>query len=155
MGIKWPNDILIGNKKVCGILTEVNASINNVNYVIVGIGIDMNVEIPLFPPNLQKDATSLKNELDTEINGAMLVQKFLLKFEDLYNEFKDGKFPEILSEWRLLSKTIGNNVEVRTRGKTVRGEAVGINKDGILILELEDGSLIKMISGECLHINNT
>jgi BirA family transcriptional regulator, biotin operon repressor / biotin---[acetyl-CoA-carboxylase] ligase len=154
VGIKWPNDILIGNKKVCGILTEVNASINNVNYVIVGIGIDMNVEIPLFPPNLQKDATSLKNELDTEINGAMLVQKFLLKFEDLYNEFNDGKFPEILSEWRLLSKTIGNNVEVRTRGKTVRGEAVGINKDGILILELEDGSLIKMISGECLHINN-
>jgi len=155
VGIKWPNDILIGNKKVCGILTEVNASIDNVNYVIVGIGIDMNVEIPLFPPNLQKDATSLKNELDTEINGAMLVQKFLLKFEDLYNQFKEGKFPEILSEWRLLSKTIGNNVEVRTRGKTVRGEAVGINKDGILILELEDGSLRKMISGECLHINNT
>ena len=63
-------------------------------------------------------------------------------------------FQKFSIEWRLLSKTIGNNVEVRTRGKTVRGEAVGINKDGILILELEDGSLRKMISGECLHIEN-
>ena len=155
VGIKWPNDILIGSKKVCGILTEVNASIEKINYVIVGIGIDMNVDVPLFPPDLQKGATSLKNELDTEINGAILVQKFLLEFETIYNEFKAGKFPEILKEWRSLSKTIGNNVEVRTRGKTIRGEAVGINKEGILILELEDGSLEKIISGECLHINNS
>lgn len=155
VGIKWPNDILIGNKKVCGILTEVNASIEKVNYVVVGIGIDMNVDVPLLPPDLQKGATSLKNELNTEINGAILVQKFLLEFETIYNEFKAGKFPEILKEWRSLSKTIGNNVEVRTRGKTIRGEAVGINKEGILILELEDGSLRKIISGECLHINNS
>ena len=151
VGIKWPNDILIGNKKVCGILTEVNASINKVNYVVVGIGIDMNVDVPLFPPDLQKGATSLKNELDTEINGAILVQKFLLNLEKLYKQFTDDKFPEILNEWRFLSKTIGSKVEVRTRGKTIRGDAVGINKDGILILELDDGSLRKIISGECLH----
>jgi len=151
VGIKWPNDILIGNKKVCGILTEVNASINKVNYVIVGIGIDMNVDVPLFPPDLQKGATSLKNELDTEINGAILVQKFLLNLEKLYDQFTSDKFPDILNEWRFLSKTIGSKVEVRTRGKTIRGDAVGINKDGILILELDDGSLRKIISGECLH----
>ena len=155
VGIKWPNDILIGTKKVCGILTEVNASFNKVNYVIVGVGIDMNVDVPLFPPNLQTGATSLKKELDTEINGAMLVQKFLFEFENLYKKFIEGKFPEILNEWRMLSKTIGNKVEIRTRGKTVRGEAVGINKEGILILELDDGSLRKMISGECLHINKS
>ncbi len=155
VGIKWPNDILIGNKKVCGILTEVNASINKVNYVIVGIGIDMNVDVPLFPPDLQKGATSLKNELDTEINGAILVQKFLLNLEKLYSQFTAGKFPDILNEWRFLSKTIGSRVEVRTRGKTVQGDAVGINKDGILILELDDGSLRKMISGECLHLDTS
>ncbi len=153
VGIKWPNDILIGNKKVCGILTEVNATMDKVNYLVIGIGIDMNVDVPMLPSDLQKGATSLKNELDTEINGALLVQKFLLNFENIYNEFKDGKFPEILNEWRAMSSTIGNNVEVRTRGKTVRGEAVGINKEGILILEMEDGSLRKMISGECLHLN--
>ena len=111
----------------------------------------MNVDVPLFPPDLQKGATSLKNELDTEINGAILVQKFLLNLEKLYNQFTSGKFPDILNEWRFLSKTIGSKVEVRTRGKTIRGDAVGINKEGILILELEDGSLRKIISGECLH----
>ncbi|MGB7970254.1 MAG: biotin--[acetyl-CoA-carboxylase] ligase [Methanobacterium sp.] len=155
VGIKWPNDILIGKKKVCGILTEVNASVNKVNYVIVGIGIDMNVDVPLFPPDLQEGATSLKNELDSEINGAILVQKFLLNLEKLYGQFTSGKFPDILNEWRFLSKTIGSQVEVRTRGKTIRGNAVGINKDGILILELDDGSLRKIISGECLHMNTS
>ena len=155
VGIKWPNDILIGNKKVCGILTEVNANINKINYVIVGIGIDMNVDVPLLPPDLQEGATSLKNELDTEINGAILVQKFLLNLEKLYNQFTSGKFPDILNEWRFLSKTIGRKVEVRTRGKTIRGDAIGINKDCILILELDDGSLRKIISGECLHINTS
>lgn len=155
VGIKWPNDILIGNKKVCGILTEVNANINKINYVIVGIGIDMNVDVPLLPPDLQEGATSLKNELDTEINGAILVQKFLLNLEKLYNQFTSGKFPDILNEWRFLSKTIGRKVEVRTRGKTIRGDAIGINKDGILILELDDGSLRKIISGECLHMNTS
>jgi BirA family biotin operon repressor/biotin-[acetyl-CoA-carboxylase] ligase len=153
VGIKWPNDILIGDKKVCGILTEVNATMDKVNYLVVGIGIDMNVDVPMLPSDLQKGATSLKNELDTEINGALLVQKFLLKFENIYNDFKDGKLPEILNEWRAMSSTIGTSVEVRTRGKRVQGYAVGINKEGILILEMEDGSLRKMISGECLHLN--
>jgi BirA family biotin operon repressor/biotin-[acetyl-CoA-carboxylase] ligase len=153
VGIKWPNDILIGDKKVCGILTEVNATMDKVNYLVVGIGIDMNVDVPMLPSDLQKGATSLKNELDTEINGALLVQKFLLKFENIYNDFKAGKLPEILNEWRAMSSTIGTSVEVRTRGKRVQGYAVGINKEGILILEMEDGSLRKMISGECLHLN--
>lgn len=151
--IKWPNDILIGEKKVSGILTEVNATMDKVNYLVIGIGIDMNVDVPRLPSDLQKGATSLKNELDTEINGALLVQKFLLKFENIYNDFKDGKFPDILNEWRAMSSTIGTSVEVRTRGKRVRGDAVGINQEGILIVEMEDGSLRKMISGECLHLN--
>lgn len=153
VSIKWPNDILIGNKKVCGILTEVSANMDKVNYIVVGIGIDMNVDVPQFLSKLGKGATSLKNELDMEINGALLVQRFLLEFEEVYKKFKNDQFPEILNDWRNLSSTIGTNVEIRTRGKTVRGEAVGINKDGVLILELEDGSLRKMISGECLYIN--
>lgn len=153
VGIKWPNDILIGKKKVSGILTEVNATMDKVNYLVVGIGIDMNVDVPMLPSDLQKGATSLKNELDTEINGALLVQKFLLNFENIYNDFKEDKFPDILNEWRAMSSTIGTSVEVRTRGKRVQGYAVGINKEGILVLEMEDGSLRKMISGECLHLN--
>jgi len=151
VGIKWPNDILIGDKKVSGILTEVETYKGKVTYALVGIGIDLNLDINIFPPDLRGAATSLKVELDREIKGAELVQKFLKTFEFYYNEFKDDEFRGILNEWRKLSKTIGNYVEVHKKGGIVYGEAVGVNKDGKLILEMEDGSLRKIISGECVH----
>jgi len=151
VGIKWPNDILIGNKKVSGILTEAITN-QELDFVVVGIGIDLNVDLDSFPPELREGATSLKRELDRDIPGVKLVQNFLADFENLYNEFKAGNFPEILAEWRRLSKTIGRQVEVRKRGRVVTGEAVGVNKDGMLILETEDG-LRKVISGECIHLN--
>lgn len=151
VGIKWPNDILIGEKKVCGILTEASASAKGLEYVVVGIGIDLNVDVEAFPPKLREGATSLRRELDKEIQGVELVQDFLVNFENLYNDFTKGQFTEILNQWRKLSKTIGSYVEVHQKGRTVRGEAVGISKDGILILEMDDGSLQKVISGECIH----
>jgi len=151
VGIKWPNDILIGEKKVCGILTEASASKNGLDYVVVGIGIDLNVDVDEFPPDLRKGATSLKRELEEEISGEKVVQNFLLNFENLYQDFKEGRISEILKQWRKLSTTIGSTVEVEKRGRKVQGEAVGITKDGMLILEMDDGSLRKIISGECTH----
>ena len=151
VGIKWPNDILIGDKKVCGILTEASARKEGLDYVVVGIGIDLNVDVDEFPPDLREGATSLKNELEKEISGEKLVQNFLLNFENLYNDFKEGQFSGILNQWRKLSTTIGSTVEVQKRGRTIQGEAVGITRDGILILEMDDGSLRKIISGECTH----
>ena len=151
VGIKWPNDILIGDKKVCGILTEAIARKGGLDYVVVGIGIDLNVDVEEFPPDLRKGATSLKNELEKEIPGEKLVQNFLLNFENLYQNFKEGQLSEILKQWRSLSTTIGSTVEVKKKGGTIRGEAVGITRDGILILEMDDGSLRKIISGECTH----
>lgn len=152
VGIKWPNDILIGNKKVCGILTEAITN-HKLDFVLVGIGLDLNVDLDNFPPELREGATSLKRELHRDIPGVKLVQNFLTDFENLYDEFKAGNFPEILAEWRRLSKTIGRHVEVHKRGRVVTGEAIGVNKDGMLILEMEDGSLRKVMSGECIHLN--
>jgi BirA family biotin operon repressor/biotin-[acetyl-CoA-carboxylase] ligase len=152
VGIKWPNDILIGEKKVCGILTEASISPQGLEYVVVGVGIDLNVDVKTFPPELRNGATSLKQELEKEIYSVKLVQRFLKNFETLYNDFKTGNFPKILKEWRKLSKTIGLNVEVHKKGKVVRGEAVGITNEGVLILEMDDGSLRKVISGECMHL---
>ncbi|WJI10215.1 biotin--[acetyl-CoA-carboxylase] ligase [Methanobacterium sp. CWC-01] len=151
VGIKWPNDILIGEKKVCGILTEVSENKGALDYVVLGIGIDLNVDVEDFPRDLKEGATSLKNELDQEIYGVEVVQRFLENFEAIYEEFEKGQFPAILAQWRRLSKTIGRQVEVHKKGHMVVGEAVGINRDGALILEEEDGTLIKVISGECVH----
>lgn len=154
IGIKWPNDILVGSKKISGILTEVKTNISGeLEYVLVGVGIDLNVDVDSFPPELQNGATSLKVELDREIQGSELVKRFLQKFETRYNQFQAGNFREILNQWRKLSSTIGSQVEVHKKGRTVYGEAVGVNKDGKLIVELDDGTLQKIISGRCVHIS--
>lgn len=153
VGIKWPNDILIENRKVCGILTEISTGDNTIDYIVVGIGIDANIDLDLIPPELRDTATSLKNELNEDISRMILVQKFLDNFEKTYDEFKIGNFHNILNKWRRCSKTIGSKVEVKTGTKFIKGEAVGVTREGALILELEDGSLKKIISGECRHVN--
>jgi len=151
-GIKWPNDVLIGNKKVCGVLTEISTEIDTIDYIVTGIGIDANIDVNLLPSELQDTTTSLKSELNQDISRMILVQKFLGNFEAMYDEFNEGNFYEILRKWRQLSKTIGRQVEIRKGTEFVRGEAVGVNSKGALILELEDGTLRKIISGECRHI---
>ncbi len=153
VGIKWPNDILIENKKVCGILTELSTEINAIDYIITGIGIDANVDLELLPPELREHTTSLKRELEEDISRMLLVKKFLENFEKMYDEFNRGNFSNILNKWRKYSKTIGRNVEIRKGTGFIRGEAVGVNNEGALILELDDGSLKKIISGECRHID--
>ena len=151
-GIKWPNDVLIDNKKVCGVLTEISTEINTIDYIVTGIGIDANIDVNLLPPELRDTTTSIKSELDHDISRMILVQKFLGNFEAMYDEFNKGNFQEILRKWRQLSKTIGRQVEIRKGTEFIRGEAVGVNSKGALILELEDGALQKIISGECRHI---
>ncbi len=155
VGIKWPNDILIRDRKVCGILTEAHARFNTIEYIVVGIGIDTNVDVDLFPEEFREGATSLKKELGREVDSVDLIRKLLVEFEKVYDDFKNGGFPEILNEWRRFSKTIGSYVEIRKQlGETVRGEAVGVNSEGALILELDDGSLRKIVSGECIHLRS-
>lgn len=151
--IKWPNDILIDNKKVCGILTEVKADLESVEYVLVGIGIDINLDIDNFPEELRDITTTLKAELEKEVKRTYLIQKFLQNFEDNYNKFKTGNFHDVLNKWRDLPNTIGKYVELHRKGGVIRGEAVGISKNGTLILERDDGTLQKIISGECVYIS--
>ncbi|MGZ7117303.1 MAG: biotin--[acetyl-CoA-carboxylase] ligase [Methanobacterium sp.] len=153
VGIKWPNDILIENKKVCGILTEISTEKDSIDYIIAGIGIDANVDLDSIPPELRDETTSLKMELEEEIPRMILVRKYLENFEVMYNQFNQGNFKKILQKWRKYSKTIGSNVEIRKGTEIIQGEAVGVNKEGILILELKDGTLRKIISGECRHID--
>lgn len=153
VGIKWPNDILIEDKKVCGILTEISTERDSIDYIIAGIGIDANVDLDLLPPELREETTSLKSVLEEEISRMKLVRKFLENFEETYNQFNQGNFQKILQKWRKYSKTIGSNVEIRKGTEVIQGEAVGVNREGALILELKDGSLKKIISGECRHVN--
>jgi BirA family biotin operon repressor/biotin-[acetyl-CoA-carboxylase] ligase len=150
--IKWPNDVLIGGKKVCGILTEIEAEMDLINYCIVGIGIDANVDTEIFPEEYRDSSTSLMKELGHEINRVEFVQKLLLEFETLYLKILKEDYSPILEEWRNMSATIGEWVKITTQRRTIYGEAIGVDSEGALILETGDGQLEKIVAGNCEHL---
>lgn len=152
--IKWPNDIMINDKKVCGILTEAIAKFNTIENVIIGVGIDASFDMNEIPEDLQDGTTTLEKELGRKENESTLITIFLEEFENIINLFNEQEFEKILKEWRKRSYTIGKIVEVRAPfNKYYDGYVVGIGKEGALIVEKIDGSLEKVISGECIIKN--
>ncbi len=149
VGIKWPNDLLIGTKKICGILTEAVTDYDKVKAVLVGVGIDVNIEEEDIPDKLANIATTVKKETNIIYNRAEIMRRFFKIFEDLYEEYKNDNFKYIISEWRRLSSTTGNRVKVYKDGKAIKADAVGITNSGALIIETDDGKLEKITSGEC------
>lgn len=152
--IKWPNDIMINGKKVCGILTEAVAKFNTIESVIVGVGIDANLTVNQFPEELQEGTTTLKEELGRQGNENILIQTFFEEFETVYEQFIDGAYEDILKDWRRRSYSIGKIVEVREPFNTSYDAYVlGIAREGALVVEKIDGTLEKVISGECIIKN--
>lgn len=148
--IKWPNDVLINGRKVCGILAEAVTSFNNIENVIVGIGIDANLSIEDLPEELQGRATTLENELEGKVDESLLVRTLLQELEKVTDLFNRGEYEEILKEWRKRSYTIGKLVEVKKPfAKPYDAYAIGISKEGSLVVEKTDGTLEKVVSGEC------
>ena len=147
--IKWPNDVLIHGKKISGVLTEVNATFNEIDWIVVGIGIDSNLKLEDFSEDIRIGTTTLTEELPTKVDENELIAIFLNEFEKVYELYKDGEIETILKDWRDLADTIGKYVNItQTGGKITQGYVVGINHEGSLIIERQDGTLEKIISGE-------
>jgi BirA family biotin operon repressor/biotin-[acetyl-CoA-carboxylase] ligase len=147
--IKWPNDIMIDGKKICGILTEMKAEQDSVDFVVLGIGINVNVSARQLP----KGATSIKEELHRAGVKAMLsrvelTKKVLEKLEEYYNLMKSEGFDPIIDIWKDLSVMIGSRVKVSIHGRTFEGLAHDINPDGALVVRTESGVLEKVSSGD-------
>lgn len=143
--IKWPNDVVIGTKKVCGILTEMSAEIERVNYIVCGIGI--NVNTPLFDGELEKRATSLYIETGEKYERSVLISRVMNEFERLYKIFILDGISGIADEYRSLCITVGREVSVIYPNRTISGRAVDIDNDGQLIVETANG-IITVASGE-------
>lgn len=144
--IKWPNDVLIQGKKICGILTEMNAEMEKINYIVLGIGINVNMES--FPVEIAKTATSLKIESKTNWKRSILTQYVLSELELYYDCYKKRHdFSAFLEEYKSFCVTLGKNVHVITRD-SFDGKAVDITKEGELIVEDEKGNHITVFSGE-------
>ena len=152
--IKWPNDIIINDKKVCGILTEAVTKFNTIESVIIGVGIDANLDIEQFPEELKAGTTTLEKELGRKGSENLLIKIFLEEFEEISELFDHEGFEEILKEWRKRSYSIGKIVEVREPfNKTYDAYVLGISREGALVVEKIDGTLEKVISGECIIKN--
>ncbi|AOT73177.1 biotin--[acetyl-CoA-carboxylase] ligase [Geosporobacter ferrireducens] len=148
-GIKWPNDIIINKKKVCGILTEMSAELNSVNHIIVGMGINVNVDPEEFPEEVRSIATSVKESVGHEIYRKEIVLEILRIFEDLYLDFIRRKsIDKSVGICRKYSVTLGNQVRIISKDKVVYAEAVDLTEDGELLIRNEAGEIEKIISGE-------
>ncbi len=143
--IKWPNDIVIGSKKVCGILTEMSAEMERVNYVVCGIGINVNIES--FDGELAKKATSLLIESGIKHDRAEIVSRGLTEFESLYTDFLKNGLSNILPEYKRFCVTLNREVQVVYKHQSIIAAAVDIAEDGSLIIE-KDGKKITVNSGE-------
>lgn len=151
--IKWPNDVLINEKKVCGILTESIAKFNQLETIIIGVGINSKIDINDFPNDIKENSISLQDVADNEISNEKIIGQFFEEFEKTYNEFIDENYENIFYEWRKHSHTIGKMVEIKQPlGKVLVGYAIGINEEGALIIEKPNGNLVKVLSGECREL---
>ncbi len=146
--IKWPNDILINDKKVCGILTEMEGETDVLHHVVVGIGINANFNKDNLPKDIQKTATTLKSELNTTISRTEFITHLLNEFEHSYLLFLKNGFSPILAEWKEFSCILGENVRVYLGDKIIDGKAIDVDQSGALILKLNNGSTERVFSGD-------
>ena len=143
--IKWPNDVLIDGKKVSGILIESDVQRDAVNYVIVGLALNVNLD-PSSIPEIAETATSLKQVLGHDVSRLEMLESLLAEFEKLYSTMRRGE--PIDEEWRGRLETLGKEVTV-TCGQDVReGYAESVDEDGNLLLRLEDGRLMTIAAGD-------
>jgi BirA family biotin operon repressor/biotin-[acetyl-CoA-carboxylase] ligase len=143
--LKWPNDVLIEGRKVCGILAEMDAEMDVVNFVNVGIGINANTSIPQF----EKTVTSLKDALGKEISRKEFLSALLMEIERQQPLLMKA---DLLEEWRKLSVTLNRDVRIVAPGEVIIGRAIDIDTTGALIVKEKNGSLKKAMAGDCIHL---
>jgi BirA family transcriptional regulator, biotin operon repressor / biotin---[acetyl-CoA-carboxylase] ligase len=142
--VKWPNDILVDGKKLAGILSEMDAETDRVNYINIGIGINVNND----PTPYEPTAVSLKQILGKPVKRRELLKAFLDGFEHTVD---DGNLANVVSQWKRYTQTLNRQVKIVTTREVAQGLAVDVDDDGALILKMPDGSLKRIIYGDCFH----
>ena len=146
-GIKWPNDVVINGKKICGILTEMNLETDYIQYVVTGVGINVNLEA--MPAELENTATSLLIEGGEKVSRAGLLQEVLRAFEEYYERYLPTQdISGMLQEYNELLVNRDREVKVLDPKGEFSGIARGINSAGELLVQMENGETAKVYAGE-------
>jgi BirA family transcriptional regulator, biotin operon repressor / biotin---[acetyl-CoA-carboxylase] ligase len=146
--IKWPNDILIRGKKIAGVLTELSAELDHIKYIILGIGVDVNLAASDLPPDLRKVATSLKIETGQPIRRADLAAAILTELDRDYERIRHHEFAALADEWESHCSTLGRRVTIQMGERTLEGRAESLDPDGALLLRTDHGHLERIIGGD-------
>jgi BirA family transcriptional regulator, biotin operon repressor / biotin---[acetyl-CoA-carboxylase] ligase len=146
--IKWPNDILVNGKKLAGILTEISTEMDAVNYIVVGLGMNVNTRFENFPQEIKKSATSILIETGKQFPRVRFIQHYLKLYEKYYDMFKKNDFEPIMKRWKELADIIGKQIKVDVIGKTHIGKVIDVDNDGVLILKDDQGRLQRIFSGD-------
>jgi len=147
--VKWPNDIFLRGKKVAGILSEMEADNTKTQFVILGIGVNVNWPRGDIPPDLLEIATSLRAEGGREIPRTLVAAEIFEELEQAYTSFlQEGFSPRLREEWNRLSWINGKRVTVTLPDKTISGEALGLDTDGALLLLDQEGKTQRFIAGD-------
>lgn len=144
--IKWPNDIILNNKKVCGILTEMSSEIDKINYVVIGIGVNVNCNN--FPEELKGKATSLYLETNSKVDRKKFAASILNNLEFYYNAYMQKGFEYIRPLCIGKSITIGKQIKVIANEFEIKGKAVTIDNDGCLVIQTKEGKRLSIMSGD-------
>jgi BirA family biotin operon repressor/biotin-[acetyl-CoA-carboxylase] ligase len=146
--IKWPNDLLVKGKKLGGILTEADMELDRINFVVVGMGINVNMTPASFPASIKKTATSLQESLGREISRTALIQSILRHLEQWYKKLEQGRREEITRRWKELSSINGLTIEVTSLGEVIRGTALDIDEDGALLVQTDNTTIKRVVAGD-------
>ena len=145
--VKWPNDILAGRKKIAGLLSEMETHGDMLSFLNIGIGLNVNND----PPKTVEDAASIRSITGRRASRQNLLNRFLDRFEEL-----ESRIPgiDIIEMWKTYTSTIGTDVAVETHDKRFEGRAVDIDPTGALILKTRNGTMKKVIYGDCFYKEN-
>jgi BirA family biotin operon repressor/biotin-[acetyl-CoA-carboxylase] ligase len=148
---KWPNDVLVEGRKICGILVEMNTKGEDVNYAIVGVGLNANFcADDTLSETVRPRVTSIEMELGRKIRLEGLLQALLEKIENVYFEFARAGFAPILEKWKTYAGFLGHMVVVSDQEERLKGLALDVDSEGALILKLRDGTTKRIIVGNVI-----
>ncbi|MFH0932816.1 MAG: biotin--[acetyl-CoA-carboxylase] ligase [Nitrospirota bacterium] len=146
--IKWPNDLIVSDKKLGGILTEMRITRKKIEYAITGIGINVNMDSDVLPDAIKEVATSAKMETGKLHSRTEIITEILNEINHWYSILKEKRRRELLTQWKQLTSTLGRKVKIILGKETLTGLAESIDDEGMLILRLPSGALRVIRDGD-------
>lgn len=145
--VKWPNDVQVDGKKLCGIRCELGADFDQIEYLVVGIGVNVNQVV--FPRDIADKATSVRAETNRTISRPQLLLSLLNDFFDVYEKvFEQGDFDSVIVEYTKMSILFQQEVTIQSGEKKTNGQCIGFDRDGCLILQTAEGRRIRVVAGD-------